>query len=290
MTTVEFKQQLLAAEAEMADLCRSYHPGSIMRINEIMSTIVKIRDNLVDAEKREAGLHTVQVLGLSGRVVAASDFEKSFAQGARPAFGFGAVAPSDAWRPISGLSLTVETNYDADATGYLKATDECFVHFANEEDACYVLGLAGFYLNVTHPQGCGGYSIGVTFIKPPRDAATRTLWRTIGALVARVKAIDIELAGLGAVRTKYSGGLVLSEEFVDTTRFTDDSGLPAMKRARATGASVGQDAYDLLRHRTPIDAVQRLKSIKVLDNEQVDCLIQLRELQIDAGCCYFRID
>ena len=286
MTTVEFKQQLLAAEAEMADLCRSYHPGSIMRINEIMSTIVKIRDNLVDAEKREAGLHTVQVLGLSGRVVAASDFEQSFAQGARPAFGFGAVAI----RPISGLSLTVETNYDADAAGYLKATDECFVHFANEEDACYVLGLAGFCLTVTRPQGCGCYSNSVTFIKPPRDAATRTLWRTIGALVARVKAIDIELAGLGSRRCELSDGHVLSEEFVDTTRFTDDSGLPAMKRARATGASVGQDAYDLLRHRTPIDAVQRLKSIKVLDNEQVDCLIQLRELQIDAGCCYFRVD
>jgi hypothetical protein len=182
--------------------------------------------------------------------------------------------------PIKDFTTTVEkTNYKINPDGTLHEVQERFFHFKHERDALdlLALGKAGF-------KGPSGHDLDTYFVKPEHDPTTRAKLRQIGALIARVKAIDTELERLGAVRDVGSVPKLDTSRFLDKSFFlSEETGLPAWKRARTADTVLDHHAYVRLRYGKPVDSLALMKRFKELHNEQCDALIRLREFQLYDG-------
>ena len=150
--------------------------------------------------------------------------------------------------------------------------DEFYITFRREEDASYVLGLQSLmlrYANAGHPVG---------FTQPAKSSETRATFRKIGALVERVRAIEGELKAMGAV---WEGdGYKPGPKYLDKSWFV--TSIAGMKRAREAGQSLDRHAYGPLKHRKPVDMAKLQAQIKKLYDEECDCLIALREFQVNG--------
>ena len=272
-----FNEQLREVEGEMTGKAQDFPELSPearkecqARLDETVDCLLKIQRNLkqggwnVDAR-------TVRVLGLyAGWGVKASDFGVSFSKAA------GNLRKNErdqAFIP-DGLALTMEHNYIMDGTGkVLGAAEDWYITFGREEDACYALGLGNFMLY------WAGTGREVKFAKPAQSSATRATFRKIGPLVERVRAIEMELKLIGAV---WDGG----EYKPDDKKYMDKSwfvtSIAGMKRARESGQSLDRHAYGPLKHRKPVDMAKLQTQIKKLYDEECDCLITLREFQVNG--------
>lgn len=267
----EFKQQLHEAELQAAQLTCDYpslpldqQRDCMVKLEQTLKLLSKIREDLVDAEKRESGVFTVQVLGLySGCDIEASDFGRSFSEqnGRKTAFN------------PTGLTLTMENNYIYQGTGNVwGAVQEWYITFGREEDACYSLGLEKLILSYK------GNGRSVKFSKPAQSSATRATFRKIGPLVERVRAIGEELKTMGAVRDG-DGYKPDPKKYLDKSWFM--TSLAGMKRAREAGKSLDRNAYGPL-ERKPVDTAKFQAQTKKLYDEECDCLIALREFQANG--------
>jgi hypothetical protein len=173
--------------------------------------------------------------------------------------------------------VSTESNYILSENGHLSSVKEYFLHFYNDDNAAYVLGLEAIRLPLV-----GNITANIKFAKPARDAATRKLWRTIGQLIERVKAIDDELAEMGAVRELGHDMPSLPKNVLDMSFFSDKDTLPAWEATRALGGSLGYRAYTYLRNYTPVNTAPLQARIKQLYDEQCDALLVLRKHQISG--------
>lgn len=280
-----FNEQLREVEGEMTGKAREY-PGMSPearrecqdRLDRTVRTLVKIQKDLRQADMGEVdGSLVVKVLGINSCYdVKASHFGYSFSQAALEAKSrvrstrereeFIAFIPD-------GLVLTKERNYTVkDGLVIPGAMDEWYVTFSREEDARYAIGLKVLALQ------CEGGSSLVKFVKPDQDAGTRATFRKIGPLVERVRAIEGELKLIGAV---WDGG-----EYKPDNKYMDKSwfvtSIAGMKRARESGQSLDRHAYGPLKHRKPVDMAKLQAQIKKLYDEECDCLITLREFQVNG--------
>jgi hypothetical protein len=161
-----------------------------------------------------------------------------------------------------------------DGTGkVLGAVQEWYIVFGRKDDACYALGLSNFNLCFD------GSGRNVKFIKPAQNSATRATFRKIGPLVERVRAIGEELKAMGAV---WDGDGYKPEpnKYLDKSWFV--TSLAGMKRAREARQSLDRNAYGALKHRKPLDTAKFQAQTKKLYDEECDCLITLREFQVNG--------
>lgn len=277
----EFKEQLRVVEGEMTGKAREY-PGMSPearrecqeRLDKTVRTLVKIQKDLreVDMKEADAGGRVVQVLGMrAGCEAKASHFGYSFSVAAGKSktrhFLEKAYVPD-------GLTLTKELNYTVNAGWVLPgAVDEWFITFSREEDACYALGMKELTLH------CENACFTVKFVKPEQDAGVRATFRKIGPLVERVKAIERELK-LMAVVWEGDGYKPDSKVYLDKSWFV--TSIAGMKRAREAGQSIDRHAYGPLKGRKPVDMAKMQAQIKKLYDEECDCLITLREFQVNG--------
>jgi hypothetical protein len=289
--TAVFQQQLQAMEAQIAELTRGYpemqpeeQRACMLRMETTMKQLSQIRHNLAEAEKRESGAFTAQILGLdsfiaSGRIL---DLETSFQQyqdsQSNREFRRG---PKPVLLPV-GFSVATEHNHivGITASGHLKPLTEYFMHFAKHEDVCLVLDLQPINMPFVYKHGSSAASI--HFVKPIRDAATRALWRCIGELVVRVSAIDAEFVRMKVSHDNGSGCPGLPKDVINRTFFLDANKLPAWESTRAAGGVLDGRAHSFLRCYTPINADALQARITALYNEQCDALILLRKHQLDG--------
>jgi hypothetical protein len=233
----------------------------MVKLEQTLKLLSKIREDLVDAEKRESGVFTVQVLGVNSVwEVKASDFVSSFSR-------------NTAFNP-TGLTLTMENNYMHQGTGKtMGAVEEWFITFEHEEDACYALGLDKLMLQSAR------IVCEVKFMKPAQSSATRATFRKIGPLVERVRAIGEELKTMGAVRDG-DGYKPDPKKYLDKSWFM--TSLAGMKRAREAGKSLDRNAHVPLKLYKPVDTAKFQAQVKKLYDEECDCLIALREFQANG--------
>ena len=283
-----FNEQLREVEGEMTGKAREY-PGMSPearrecqdRLDRTVRTLVKIQKDLRQADMGEVdGSLVVKVLGIhtsSGYDVKASHFGYSFSQAALEAKSrvrsarereeFIAFIPD-------GLVLTKEHNYTVkDGLVIPGAMDEWYITFSREEDARYAIGMKELSLQ------CEGRSSSVKFVKPEQDAGTRATFRKIAPLVERVRAIEMELKLLGAV-WEGDGYKPDDKKYMDKSWFV--TSIAGMKRAREYGQSIDRHAYAALKGRKPVDMAKLQAQIKKLYNEECDCLITLREFQVNG--------
>ena len=71
---------------------------------------------------------------------------------------------------------------------------------------------------------------------------------------------------------------------MDTSRTPTSSltSLAGMKRAREAGQSLDRNAHGPLKHRKPLDTAKFQAQVKKLHDEECDCLIALREFQVNG--------
>ena len=236
------------------------------RLEQTVATLLKLQRDLKQVDCGDGvDARTVQVVGLHpGWKVTASDFGKSFSvqNGRKTAF-----VPD-------GLALTTENNYMMDGTGkVLGAVQEWYIVFGRKEDACHALVLCDFNVSFA------GTGRNVKFIKPAQSSATRATFRKIGPLVERVRAIDEELKTMGAVRDG-DGYKPDPNKFIDKSWYV--TSLAGMKRAREAGQSLDRNAHGPLKHRKPLDTAKFQAQVKKLHDEECDCLIALREFQVNG--------
>lgn len=281
-----FNEQLREVEDEMTGKAREY-PGMSPearrecqdRLDRTVRTLVKIQKDLRQADMGEAdGSLVVKVLGMNSCYdVKASHFGYSFAQaaveakttrrGRREQGEFIAFIPD-------GLVLTKERNYTVkDGLVIPGAMDEWYITFSREEDARYAIGLKELSMHYENSRSP------VFFVKPEQDAGTRATFRKIGPLVERLKAIENELQVIGVSRDP---GMPKPDErkYLDKSWFA--TSIAGMKRAREAGQSLDHHAYYPLKHRKPVDMAKLQAQIKKLYDEECDCLITLREFQVNG--------
>lgn len=283
-----FNEQLREVEGEMTGKAREY-PGMSPearrecqdRLDRTVRTLVKIQKDLRQADMGEAGGSlVVKVLGMNscyGYDVKASHFGYSFSKAAIEAKSlvrsrrgqeeFIAFIPD-------GLALTKERNYTVNAGLVIPgAVDEWFITFSREEDARYAIGLKELLLHYKNNR------LSVKFVKPEQDAGTRATFRKIGPLVERVKAIENELQVIGVSRDP---GMPKPDErkYLDKSWFV--TSIAGMKRAREAGQSLDHHAYGPLKGLKPVDMAKLQAQIKKLYDEECDCLITLREFQVNG--------
>jgi hypothetical protein len=228
---------------------------------------------LAEAEKRESGAFTVQLLpppqfAASGLVL---NFDFTQYQAAYD--------QKLSKRLPDGLSVATEHNYTPDANGHLKPVTEYFLHFNTHQDVCYVLAFKTIKAPFSWATGnASHYEIELT--KPARDAATRALWRSIGEHIERVKAIDAEFLKMNVDRDNVNGFPQPPKNVLDRSFFLDPKNLPQWESTRAAGGVLGHHAFAYLRSYTPINAATLQARITALYNEQCDALIQLRKHQL----------
>ena len=274
-----FNEQLREVEGEMTGKAQDFpelspeaRKACQARLDATVDCLLKIQRNLKQ-EVREWNVdaRTVRVLGLyAGMGVKASDFGVSFSKAAG---NLRKHERDQAFIP-DGLALTMEHNYIMDGTGkVLGAAEDWYITFAREEDACYALGLGNFMLY------WAGTGREVKFAKPAQSSATRATFRKIGPLVERVKAIENELQVIGVSR---ESGMPKpdNQKYMDKSCFA--TSITGMKRAREAGQSLDHHAYYPLKHRKPVDMAKLQAQIKKLYDEECDCLITLREFQVNG--------
>jgi hypothetical protein len=69
-------------------------------------------------------------------------------------------------------------------------------------------------------------------------------------------------------------------KYLDKSWFVTN--IPGMKRARETGKSLDPGAYKYLKNRKSVDMAKLEAQIKELYDEECDCLISLRQFQVDG--------
>ena len=126
---------------------------------------------------------------------------------------------------------------------------------------------------------CQALGIAVKFIKPAQSSAMRATFSKINSLAERVEAIGDELKTMGAV-WDCDGYKPDPNKFLDKSLLV--TSLPGMKRAREAGQSLDRNAYGALKHRKPIDTAKFQAQVKKLHDEECDCLIALREFQVNG--------
>jgi len=268
----EFNQQLGAVESEMTGTAREYpdmDPEARRecqdRLDQTVKTLLKIQKDLVKAADPDAKV--LLVVGMhSSWEVTAGDFVSSFAKARGSS--------------ISGLNLASiepfkEKNYMLDESGKVLscAVDEWYIRFGSEKEARNVLGLQRFVLSAS------GEGRSVNFTKPVRPFADRATFRKIGVLVKRIREIEKELLNMGAV---YDCGKYIPDpnKYIDKACFTEI--FTRTKRTREAGISLNHHAYAPLKHRKLVDTAVFMARTKKLYDEECDCLITLREFQING--------
>ena len=275
-----FNEQLREVEKQArrdAKDCREMSPEARKacqaRVDETLAALMKIRKDLKQADVHEGGdARTVQVLGLrSDWRVKASDFEISFEKAA------GVGRQHDKLRAFipDVVSLTLEPNYvmDKGCKVLPGVIENWYITFGREEDACYALGLEHFDLRTrdnVRP---------VKFAKPTQSSATRATFRKIGRLVERVRAIREQLAAMGAV---WDGDKYKPDDRKYMDKFWFAAEFAGMKRAREAGQSIDRNVYGALKERKPVDTDEFLAQCRNLYDEECDCLISLREFQVNG--------
>jgi hypothetical protein len=177
---------------------------------------------------------------------------------------------------LLALNCFKEKNYMLDESGKVLSgvVNEWYIRFGSEKEARNVLGLQRFVLS-------GGGNVGriVTFAKPVRSSAIRATFRNIGTLVERIRGIEKELLDMGAV---YDCGKYTPDpnKYIDKSCFS--AFISGLKRTREAGQIVDRHAYGPLKHRKPVDTAVFMARAKKLYDEECDCLITLREFQING--------
>ena len=271
----EVEKDATGTVQEFPDLTPEARKKVRKRLDQTVESLLKMQRDLKHIDGGGVDARTVQVLRLpSGRGVKASDFEDSFANLPLDL----KIHEGDQVRTPAKFKLTMEHNYKLDMTGkVLGAAEECYLTFRSEEDACYALGLEDFNLSFKTPGGRAGTS--VKFSKPAQSSAKRAMFRKIGKLVERVRVIQGELKSMGAV---WEGGGYKPDpnKYLDRSWFM--TSLAGMKRAREAGQSLDHHAYGGLKHRKPLDVATFQAQVKKLYDEECDCLITLREFQVNG--------
>lgn len=271
----EVEKDATGTVQEFPDLTPEARKEVRKRLDQTVESLLKMQRDLKHIDGGGVDARTVQVVGLpSGWGVKASDFEDSFAK------IHGNVRRHERDQVVipAKLKLNMERNYILDVTGkVLGAVEECYLTFRNEEDACYALGLGDFTLSFREGNFTRGLS--VKFAKPAQSSAKRAMFRKIGKLVERVQAIREELKSMGAV---WEGGGYKPDpnKYLDKSWFM--TSLVGMKRAREAGQSLDHHAYGGLKHRKPLDVATFQAQVKKLYDEECDCLITLREFQVNG--------
>lgn len=271
-----FNEQLREVEKQArsdAKDCREMSPEARKacqaRVDETLAALMKIRKDLKQADVHEGGdARTVQVLGLrSDWGVKASDFQISFEKAAQR-------ERMRAFIP-DVVSLTLEHNYvmDKGCKVLPGVMENWYITFGREKDACYALALKDFMLCYR------GDGRPVKFAKPTQSSATRATFRKIGRLVERVRAIREQLETMGAVwdGDKYKPD---DRKYMDKSWFAAE--FAGMKRAREAGQSIDRNVYGALKYRKPVDTDEFLAQCRNLYDEECDCLISLREFQVNG--------
>lgn len=271
-----FNEQLREVEKQArsdAKDCREKSPEARKacqaRVDETLAALMKIRKDLKQADVHEGGdARTVQVLGLrSDWGVKASDFQISFEKAAQR-------ERMRAFIP-DVVSLTLEHNYvmDKGCKVLPGVMENWYITFGREEDACYALGLKDFMLCYR------GDGRPVKFAKPTQSSATRATFRKIGRLVERVRAIREQLEAMGAV---WDGDKYKPDDRKYMDKFWFAAEFAGMKRAREAGQSIDRNVYGALKERKPVDTDEFLAQCRNLYDEECDCLISLREFQVNG--------
>jgi len=235
------------------------------RLDMTVKTLLKIQKDLVDADKADPDAKVVLVVGACLGVEATADnFKQSFVSARIPGLD------------PAGIELAVEKNYMLDGSGKVLSgvVNEWYIRFGSEKEARNVLGLQRFVLS-------GGGNVGriVTFAKPVRSSAIRATFRNIGTLVERIRGIEKELLDMGAVYG--SGGYKPDpNKYIDKVWFTQS--MTHVKRTRDAGQSLDHQAYAPLKYRKFVDTAVFMARAKKLYDEECDCLITLREFQING--------
>jgi hypothetical protein len=266
----EVEKDAKGTAQEFPDLTPEARQEVHERLDKTVKTLLKIQRDLKQVARGDGvDARTVQVVGLaSGSQVTAHDFGRSFSS---PPRGKTAFIPD-------GLALNTENNYMMDGTcKVLGSVQEWYIVFGHKEDARYALQLGEFHLQFV----CDGVrqTRAVKFIKPAQTSTTRATFRKIGPLVERVRAIGEELKNMGAVQDG-DGYKPDPNKFIDKSWFV--TSLAGMKRAREAGQSIDRHAYGPLKGRKPVDTAKFQAQVKKLYDEECDCLITLREFQMNG--------
>ena len=267
----EVEKDATGTVQEFPDLTPEARKAVRKRLDQTVESLLKMQKDLKQADCGSVDARTVMVTGLHPVwKVESGDFVQSFCNLAR-------TKGSHEKQPSVGalsVNLKIEHNYMMDGTGkVLGAVPEYYLIFGREEDACYALGLQEFRLYFH------GTSRDVNFIPPTKSTATRAAFRKIGGLVERVRAIGEELKNMGAVWDG-DGYKPDPNKFIDKSWYV--TSLAGMKRAREAGQSLDRNAHGPLKHRKPLDTAKFQAQVKKLYDEECDCLIALREFQLNG--------
>jgi len=267
----EVEKDAIGTTQEFPDLTPEARKEVRKRLDQTVESLLKMQRDLKQIDGGGVDARTVQVVGLhSGWGVKGSDFEDSFAKihgNLRRHERDQVVIPAK-------LNLNMEHNYKLDVTGrVVGAVEEFYLTFRSEEDVCYALGLMDFTLYFS------GTGRQVKFAKPAQSSATRAMFRKIGKLVERVRVIEGELKSMGAVWDG-EGYKPDPNKYLDKSWYV--TSLAGMKRAREAGQSIDRHAYGPLKQRKPLDVLKFQAQTKKLYDEECDCLMALREFQVNG--------
>jgi len=286
MEEIIFNQQLGAVESEMTGTAREYpdmDPEARRecqdRLDQTVKTLLKIKKDLAEAaDNADPDARVVRVLRMETRWEATTrDFVRSFdlCDHSRQA----------SFIKPDAIQLFTEKNYRLDQSGKMLpgAVDEWYLKFGSEKEARRALSLQDFYLQTfdlrtNEPRARRGNL--VQFAKPVQSSAVRATFRKIGALVERIREIEKELLNMGAV---YEYGVYKPDpnKYLDKAWLTEN--IKNTKRTREAGKSLDHHAYAPLKHRKLVDTAVFMARAKKLYDEECDCLITLREFQINGG-------
>jgi hypothetical protein len=286
----EFNQQLGAVESEMTgtvsefpDMDPEAKRECQERLNKTVETLLKIQKDLMEADKADPDARVVRVLRMETHWKATTgDFVRSF-EDTRISGSIPDAKQASFIKP-DAIQLFMEKNYRLDQSGKVLpgAVDQWYLKFGSEKEARHALSLQSFCLQTfdlqtNQPRNkCGNL---VQFAKPVQTFAVRATFRKIGPLIERITEIQNELQGMGAV---YDCGEYKPDpnKYIDKAWFT--ACISGLKRTREAGMSLDHNAYGPLKHRKPIDTAAFMARVKKLYNEECDCLIALREFQLNG--------
>ena len=203
----------------------------------------------------------VQINGIN-RYVHASVFNEAFA---RIAATQQALSPSD-------FTVIAESNYYKYTPSHPN-TDEFYLKFKSEADACYVLGLEKIHIFVDHSGRI------VQFTKPTQNTATRAAYRRITAIKARLPKINEEYASIGAIRTD-AGKPRLPLNFHNKAWFMQEEHIPSIQRKRKAGEQLDAHEMGLLKNTVLVETEELNARIDVLYNEESDAWLSIRMYQL----------
>lgn len=178
------------------------------------------------------------------------------------------------------LTVDMEDNFILDEEKHVQPVRMCFIVCKNKKSASVVVGMRELQVKVRSSKNdC--HIIPVEFVRPSQTSAERTKLRRIGQLLERLSGIEKEFVRLGAVRVYGGGGKrELSNDFQDKSWYVEQ--LAKHKALRHAGMSLSLHDYAVLAGKTPVDTGAIRAQMKLLEDEECDILIELREFQLSG--------